>query len=459
MKCLCISDMRLHPEVFVNMDNYVYPSDEETIEVEDSEDSEEESETDTEQKPEGKEDLKPKKTKQIKVRRKADENTIRKLEVAYRRLTWSRNQSRLLKKFLTKPIFEVLKFRVTKESNANLLDVIKAGIEHLDSDAGILAPDAEAYLTFKPLLHPVICTLHDANPDQVQPQEDWNINEDVSLDPKCMFVESVAMRISRSIKGFPFQAKMTKEQYVKMETDLRNAFKKITSAPIAPEHAVATGVVKEVPGLSSVVGGTYYPLDKIPKTLERQLDKDGLLFDQNDPLLKSANMYNHWPTGRGIFLIGTGAQTIANNKTKKKDVAFIWINEADHLKIVVGRKDADLAAAFRHIHQVAAQIQKFVSVSLDSQFGYLTSSPGLVGTGLKASVRMHLPFLGSEPIFREEICNQHNLICEKIPHEKIDDFYEVSNKRKFGITEAHVIRELYRGIQEVIDLESRYKQP
>jgi len=492
-----LSDLRIHPEVFVNMDNYVYPSEEETVEVEDSseDDNDDDKENDEEaatadDQGRSKEEDQPAKkkktkTKKIRVRRKADEAIIKKLDVAYRRLAWARNPNRLLKRFLTKPVFEVLKYRLTKESSGTLLDVIRAGVEFLDTDAGILAPDPESYSTFKPLLHPVICTLHDANPDQKQPDENWDLSEldddlfvggsendggadDASkgaaivkgaIDAKSVFVESVAMRISRSIKGYPFQSKMSEEQYAGMEKNLKAAFKKITSAPTLPGPPT-NGTVKDVPGVSTVIGGTYYPLDKIPKTLERQLDKDGLLFDKNDPVLKAANMYGHWPTGRGIFLVGSTAHAVASNKTKKKDVNFIWVNEADHLKVIVGRKDSNLRAAFESAHQVLSQIDKVVAMSRDDEtFGFLTASPGMVGTGLKASARMQLPFLGSEPVFREEICSQHNLICERLPHPQINCFFEVSNKRKFGLTEVQILRELYRGLREIIDIESRYRQP
>ena len=45
----------------------------------------------------------------------------------------------------------------------------------------------------------------------------------------------------------------------------------------------------------------------------------------------------------------------------------------------------------------------------------------MVGTGLKASVRMRLPFLGEENLFRDEICHQHNLAFEDAITNKNDD--------------------------------------
>ena len=95
------------------------------------------------------------------------------------RLTWSRNKEsdsgtdkHLLKRFLTRAMFDALKYRVTLDSGASLLDVIKGAVDHLDASGhlGIVAPDPDAYRTFRPLLHPVVCTLNDANPDTRQAQ-------------------------------------------------------------------------------------------------------------------------------------------------------------------------------------------------------------------------------------------------------------------------------------------------
>ena len=158
------------------------------------------------------------KDRKQKQRLRPDEETIRKLDLLYKRLTWfrARNNSALpasaslLKRFLTKPIFAVLKQRLTKEFHSSLLDVIQVGIEHLDSTdeelvgaacGGVLAPDSESYSTFCPLLHPIICVLQDAAPEKKHPKDDWDltlINDigDPIIDPKNVFVESVSVTIT-----------------------------------------------------------------------------------------------------------------------------------------------------------------------------------------------------------------------------------------------------------------------
>ena len=81
---------------------------------------------------------------------------------------------------------------------------------------------------------------------------------------------------------------------------------------------------------------------------------------------------------------------------------------------MVGRKDGNLYEAFVTAYDMLNEINGYIGFEHDKdQFGYLTVSPSMVGTGLKASVRMRLPFLGEEHIFRDEISHQHNLICEK----------------------------------------------
>ena len=99
----------------------------------------------------------------------------------------------------------------------------------------------------------------------------------------------------------------------------------------------------------------------------------------------------------------------------------------------------------------------------DADFGHLTTSPGLVGTGLQICARMKLPFLGSEPMFRQELCQQHDLLCHQLPVRgqitKSTYHFEVSNKHKFGLSESDIYHEFVRGVQEIIDIESRYKQP
>ena len=233
-----------------------------------------------------------------------------------------------MKRFLTKPIFEVLKLRLTKKYRYSLLDVIHVGIEHLDLTSGeiqgaacggVLVPDPESYAIFRPLLHPIICVLQDATPERKQPKEDWDLLlshhiPEPNIDPKCIFVESVAITISRSITEYPFLHKMTEKQLKRMEKEIKATFKLMTKTKKNKTLLDASTENDEM----QVSQGTYFSFENLPIGLERQLDREGILFDKNDPGLETANAYQFWPNGRGIFLIGQTHKRVAENKTKKK---------------------------------------------------------------------------------------------------------------------------------------------
>ena len=281
--------------------------------------------------------------KQDKKRKKKhhpDETVIKKLDLCYKRLIWYRVHSSrslvnmslsaacLLKRFLTKPVFEVLKQRRTKTFHSSLLDVIHVGIEHLDltggvihgaASGGVLAPDPEAYFSFRPILHPIICVLQGTTPEKKQPKEDWDLLltqhiGETLLDPKCLFVESVAITVSRSIKGQPFLHKMNETHFKRIEKDLKKTFQFITRGQNNQKDASVSNEVDRLAPFS----GTYFSFENLPKGLELQLDREGMLFDRNDQGLDTAGAYKYWPKGRGIFLIDNTQDRIKDNQTKKK---------------------------------------------------------------------------------------------------------------------------------------------
>jgi len=89
----------------------------------------------------------------------ADPAVIEKLEAGFAKLQAATDCKSLLKKYLTKDVFDQLKAKKTK-LGATLLDVIQSGVENLDSGVGVYAPDAEAYSLFAPLFDPIIEDYH-----------------------------------------------------------------------------------------------------------------------------------------------------------------------------------------------------------------------------------------------------------------------------------------------------------
>ena len=70
------------------------------------------------------------------------------------------------------------------------------------------------------------------------------------------------------------------------------------------------------------------------------------------------------------------------------------VNEEDHLRIQVIRSGFELKEAWKTIDDIDNKLEKKLNYAYSSRFGYLTACPTNVGTGMRASVMLHLPALG-----------------------------------------------------------------
>ena len=112
-----------------------------------------------------------------------DQAVLDKLEAGFAKLAASDSKS-LLKKYLTKEIFDQLKTKKTS-FGSTLLDVIQSGVENLDSGVGIYAPDAEAYTVFADLFDPIIEDYHGGfkKTDKHPPKDFGDVDTLGNLDP------------------------------------------------------------------------------------------------------------------------------------------------------------------------------------------------------------------------------------------------------------------------------------
>ena len=128
------------------------------------------------------------------------------------------------------------------------------------------------------------------------------------------------------------------------------------------------------------LAGKYYPLNKMTAADQKQLIEDHFLFKEGDRFLDAAGMNRDWPEGRGIFH--------NNEKT-----FLTWVNEEDQLRIISMQKGGDILGVFRRLSQAAGAIEQVAKFARDDHLGYITSCPTNLGTALRASVHIKLPFL------------------------------------------------------------------
>lgn len=94
--------------------------------------------------------------------------------------------------------------------------------------------------------------------------------------------------------------------------------------------------------------------------------------------------------------------------------------------------------------------------SRDDRLGFLTFCPTNLGTTLRASVHIKLPKLAADKAKLDAIAAKFNLQVRGTSGEhteSIGGVYDISNKRRMGLTEYQAVREMQDGILEMIKLE------
>ena len=136
----------------------------------------------------------------------------------------------------------------------------------------------------------------------------------------------------------------------------------------------------------------------------------------------------------------------------------IMVNEEDHLRIQSMAPGLKLQQAYNHAVQIDKAIEAKYPYAFDERFGYLTACPTNVGTGLRASVMLHLPALRiTGRIGRVlDVVNKVNLDVRGFygeGYEAVGDMYQVSNKVSLGVTNEEIINSVKSITQKIIEQE------
>ncbi len=139
----------------------------------------------------------------------------------------------------------------------------------------------------------------------------------------------------------------------------------------------------------------------------------------------------------------------------KDESLSVMVNEEDHLRIQSIFPGFQLIEAYEEailLHQFVAEQIDF---AYDDQFGYLTSCPTNVGTGLRASVMLHLPALTMTKKMNHLI---HTLTRLGMTvrgiygegSENIGNIYQISNQMTLGKSDKEILDELQEVVSHII---------
>lgn len=143
---------------------------------------------------------------------------------------------------------------------------------------------------------------------------------------------------------------------------------------------------------------------------------------------------------------------------REDEKATIMINEEDHIRIQVLLSGLNTEKSWDIISEIDDILEEKIDYAFHEQFGYLTSCPTNVGTGLRASVMVHLPSLGMTGQIRSivESLTKIGLTVRGLYGEgskSLGNLYQISNQNTIGEKEEDIIKKLNKIVYQIVNRE------
>lgn len=253
--------------------------------------------------------------------------------------------------------------------------------------------------------------------DSPQPAEnglDWM---DVS-GPFADIVLSTRIRLARNLREFSFGLRAD-------ASDRRDILELARTAAEATE---------------SLAGGPAFEMTRLTDTARR------LLLERHLVSRELVGEDGGKPPAHAALLLAAG------------ETLGVMVNEEDHLRLQSLVGGFRLREAWHRVDRLDEELATRLPFAFHREFGYLTSCPTNVGTGLRASVLVHLPGL----VLTQEIgrvlqgISQVGLTFRGLygeGSEVVGNFFQISNQTTLGKSEDDLIDHLERVVQQVIQNE------
>jgi protein arginine kinase len=240
--------------------------------------------------------------------------------------------------------------------------------------------------------------------------------------PLSHIVLSTRIRLARNLAGVPFAGRARDEE----------------------RHRVLVAVETAWLGTPAARGGVRLMLDELDAT-ERQLLHERHLVSKE--LLGSA-AERSGASASAVFLAGASG---------------VMVNEEDHLRLQTLQSGFALAQAHGVLERIDGELGGALPFAFHPEFGYLTACPTNAGTGLRASVLIHLPGL----VLTKEISKvlqgltQVGLTFRGLygeGSEVVGNFFQLSNQTTLGKSEEELLDHLGKIVRQVVAYEEQARQ-
>lgn len=159
---------------------------------------------------------------------------------------------------------------------------------------------------------------------------------------------------------------------------------------------------------------------------------------------------------------------ITNNKKSafilnKDETVSIMINEEDHLRLQCITSGMNLEEAYDSADKIDNFLEEKLDYAYDEKLGYLTACPTNIGTGLRASVMIHLPALSMNNEMNGvlKVLTQVGMTIRGLYGEgsiSRGNIYQISNQITLGLSEKEIIDNLKAVVGEIINQENLCRQ-
>lgn len=194
------------------------------------------------------------------------------------------------------------------------------------------------------------------------------------------------------------------------------------------------------------------------KSLQNYGEMDFLEIDNLKSLQKRVLVEKHLISPQLAENSSHGAVVLSDSE----DIS-IMINEEDHIRIQCLFPGLQINEALKRANEIDDVLEAKLDYAFDEDFGYLTSCPTNVGTGLRASVMVHLPGLILTRQMNRIIpaINQLGLVVRGIygeGSEALGNIFQISNQITLGKSEEDIVGDLISVVKQIIAQERSARQ-
>lgn len=235
-------------------------------------------------------------------------------------------------------------------------------------------------------------------------------------------VLSTRVRLARNVEGYAFTPRARDGERLRVLSQIREA----------AQH------------VKPLQGGVLLRVDELPT-------EDRLLLHERHLVSKELAGFD------GPHGVRTGAAVLLGGDTS------VMVNEEDHLRLQALRAGFELDATWRAAERLDQELGSRVPYAFHREFGFLTACPTNVGTGMRASVLIHLPGLVLTKEIQKVLAGlqQMGLTYRGLygeGSEVVGNFFQISNQTTLGRSEEELLDHLSRVVQKVIDREEEARR-